>query len=260
MPTRQYLPYYLILIVMLLISVSGSAQTSDWNKYGMPEVWVAATDYPPYVFAQADGTPAGFDLEVARQAFKRAGYRMRFAFYPWARVINGLKTGRITAALTCIQLPERKSFVAVSVPVSTMRDIFLVRQDYQGPKLSSLTDLKESPLKVGTVRGYADVKFLAEKGISFDISSNETIALKKLATGRIDVFPNTLESSRYFVQKLDMKGKFKWFRRENVHTDKFCLCFSKKWPGYEKILEKFNQAIERMKADESLEAIHDRYR
>ena len=42
---------------------------------GLPQLIVGSDTYPPYIYLNNDGVPAGIDVEIATEAFRRMGYR-----------------------------------------------------------------------------------------------------------------------------------------------------------------------------------------
>ena len=223
------------------------------------EVLIVATNYPPYEVEHPLNDLRGFDVEVVKEAFRRAGIRATFEFYPWQRAIEMVREGKATAVLTCAKNPERENFMIMSDVISLMTDIFLVRKEYDGPPLSTIEDLQGTELDVGTVRGYAYLERLEYYGIPYDLSPSDEIALKKLADERIDVMPALLENSSYLIQKHGLTGRFKWFVMKEFLTNEFHVCFSKKWPGVEEMVSLFNQGLRSMKEDGTYESIHKKY-
>ena len=44
----------------------------------LPQLIVGSDTYPPYIYLNNDGVPAGIDVEIATEAFRRMGYAARF--------------------------------------------------------------------------------------------------------------------------------------------------------------------------------------
>ena len=40
---------------------------------GLPQIVVGSDTYPPYIYLNNDGVPAGIDVEIATEAFRRMG-------------------------------------------------------------------------------------------------------------------------------------------------------------------------------------------
>ena len=50
---------------------------------GLPQIIVGSDTYPPYIYLNNDGIPAGIDVEIATEAFRRMGYAARFETIDW---------------------------------------------------------------------------------------------------------------------------------------------------------------------------------
>ncbi len=93
------------------------------------KVLIVATDYPPYEFEHPEGDLRGFDVEVTDEAFRRAGFKATYEFYPWSRALKMVNKGEATAALSTAKNPEREKTMIFSKPISSMTDVLLVHKD-----------------------------------------------------------------------------------------------------------------------------------
>lgn len=50
---------------------------------GLPQLIVGSDTYPPYIYLNNDGVPAGIDVEIATEAFRRMGYAAQFEPIDW---------------------------------------------------------------------------------------------------------------------------------------------------------------------------------
>ena len=44
---------------------------TDAKNSGLPQILIGSDTYPPYIYLNNDGTPAGIDVEIATEAFRR---------------------------------------------------------------------------------------------------------------------------------------------------------------------------------------------
>ena len=63
---------------------------------GLPQIIVGSDTYPPYIYLNNDGVPAGIDVEIATEAFRRMGYAARFETINWEQKTNLVESGAIT--------------------------------------------------------------------------------------------------------------------------------------------------------------------
>lgn len=224
------------------------------------EVLIVATDYPPYEFQYPENGLKGFDVEVAVEAFKRAGIKARVEFYPWARALEMIRRGEADAVLSCANVPSRDDFILLSDSIITVTGIFLVNKNYTGPPIHNWEDIKELKLVIGSTKGNMPVKLMEESNMRYDLSSTEEVAYRKLEDGRIDVMPTVLENVIYQYQGVDYKTKFKWFEMKSAYPKDFHLGFCKMCPESQVLVSIFNEKLAEMKKDGTYDAIHDKYK
>ena len=63
---------------------------------GLPQIIVGSDTYPPYIYLNNDGVPAGIDVEIATEAFRRMGYAARFETIDWEQKTDLVESGAIT--------------------------------------------------------------------------------------------------------------------------------------------------------------------
>ena len=62
---------------------------------GLPQIVVGSDTYPPYIYLNNDGVPAGIDVEIATEAFRRMGYSTRFEPIDWEQKTTLVESGAI---------------------------------------------------------------------------------------------------------------------------------------------------------------------
>lgn len=58
---------------------------ADSYTAAMPVIVVGSDNYPPFNYMGTDGAPTGIDVELATEAFKRLGYRVKFVTIDWEK-------------------------------------------------------------------------------------------------------------------------------------------------------------------------------
>ena len=61
----------------------------------LPQLIVGSDTYPPYIYLNNDGVPAGIDVEIATEAFRRMGYAARFEPIDWEQKTDLVESGTI---------------------------------------------------------------------------------------------------------------------------------------------------------------------
>jgi polar amino acid transport system substrate-binding protein len=243
--------YIKILVFILCVLISNKLAAEDRDT-----VIIGAVDYPPYEVENPKEILRGFDFEVTTEIFRRLGIPLEIQFIPWKRAIENSRRGKITGILSCT---KRNDFYN-SDPISTATNalLFLREFDFQSYPIKTLEDLVKYPnLKIGGVNGYASLKALDELNIPFDISPNDTTAIKKLFGKRIDIFFTTKEFATYSLREFNV---LRLTKDIPVSQKLYHVCFSQTWPNTKELRDRFNQVLKTMKLDGSYDLIHAKYR
>lgn len=70
------------LTAALLAGCAARAASADPDA-GLPVITIGSDNYPPFNYVDTDGKPTGIDVELAREAFRRMGYRAQFVTIDW---------------------------------------------------------------------------------------------------------------------------------------------------------------------------------
>ncbi len=81
--------------VTLTYTVRSSSPSSNEAEMDFPELKIGVTDNDPYVYIDTTGDYAGIDIDIAREACKRAGLRPQFVDISWNDRDRLLKNGDI---------------------------------------------------------------------------------------------------------------------------------------------------------------------
>ena len=146
----------------------------------------------------------------------------------------------------------------VSDPISEATYAFVMDNQFAGVVPKTLDDLKG--LDVVAVRGYATTQQLDDLGIKNTKVVSIERALQVLVRRHLDVLYNSLENTRYLAKQLGLAGSLQFTPVENAAPISYHVCFSKKWPGVEGIVPRFNAALKELRESGGYEAIHAKYR
>ena len=77
------------------MSEKRAAQNEGKSEDGgeLPEIIIGCDKYPPFNYIGTDGQPTGLDVDLATEAFKRAGYQVQFEFIDWSNKKQLLEDG-----------------------------------------------------------------------------------------------------------------------------------------------------------------------
>ncbi len=217
-------------------------------------IHIVTEHYPPYEMEQAIEGLRGFDYEVAREAFKRMGYTPKIEFLPWKRALEMTRTGQVAGVLTCAYTKERAEFMIFSDPLSSFTNAFVVRKEFEGPKPQKIDDVKG--FTTGSVKAYESLRALKDAGLNPIEASSSDTALAMLLAKRFDYLYASLERTSFDLKRLKLVGQLEF---HPIIKKDFYFCFSKKFPGVETLVEKFNSVLTKMRTEGSLQRIHAKY-
>ena len=218
-------------------------------------VVLASVDFPPYEFATPQNGVRGFDVEVIEAAFKRVNISTKFKFLPWKRGLEQTKGGFFTGIFSCGHRVEREKFIIYSAPISRQTDVYFIRRDFDGFEPS---DLKTAQgLKVATILGWNQVRAMEEVGATVIEYRTVELLFRDLLKGLIDYSYLPLEGPIYKAMNLGISKDIRFIK---VKKSDLYVCFSKKWPNIEEIVQKFNAGLAAVRKDGSYDRIHARYR
>ena len=108
-----------------LISCGGT----DAKESGLPQIIVGSDTYPPYIYLNNDGVPAGIDVEIATEAFRRMGYAAQFESIDWEQKTNLVESGTIDCIWGCFSMDGREEIYRWAGPYMVSRQVVAVDAD-----------------------------------------------------------------------------------------------------------------------------------
>jgi len=165
-----------------------------------------AGGYPPYQFKDEKSETAGFDAEVVRLIFQKAGKEIIFSQMNWSDVIGNLYFSNIFDCVGGMEINEarRKRFDFTS-PYYSRRIVVFVRSDNN--TINKIEDLIGR--KVTGDRDSFLETLLEKKGIRKNIRIKETESkeesMKLLKNGEFEAMIAPKEVGFYLAKKFDVK-------------------------------------------------------
>ena len=111
---------------------------TDAKNSGLPQILIGSDTYPPYIYLNNDGTPAGIDVEIATKAFRRMGYAARFEVIDWEQKTALVESGAIDCIWGCFSMQGRETLYRWAGPYMVSRQVVAVNAD---SSIQSLSDL-----------------------------------------------------------------------------------------------------------------------
>ena len=110
----------------------------DAKNSDLPQILIGSDTYPPYIYLNNDGTPAGIDVEIATEAFRRMGYAARFEVIDWEQKTALVESGAIDCIWGCFSMQGRETLYRWAGPYMVSRQVVAVNAD---SSIQSLSDL-----------------------------------------------------------------------------------------------------------------------
>ena len=118
---------------------------SSSEESSLPTILVGSDVYPPFNYIGEDGAPTGIDVELAKEAFRRMGYRAEFTIIDWERKTQLLETGDIDCVWGSFTINGREDDYRWAGPYMASRQVVAVMP---GSDIETIADLEGRSLAV----------------------------------------------------------------------------------------------------------------
>ncbi len=224
----------------------------SWAEEVVP---FAVGEWSPYVGASLQDQ--GSAARAVRNICARAGITPRFDFYPWPRTEIRVQEGRAFATFPFQRIPSREGRFLFSDPLfDSPASILRSRDDPRTASFAYGGRLEEfRPFIVGTTAGTdAIIKVLRRAGVAVEDTSTIDQSLRKLALHRIQFVVEERAVLRDAIRRLypNQEDRFVFLDRDFLEPRAYLLLVSKKYPGSEALLERFNAALRELRQEGKL--------
>ena len=226
---------------------------SSWGQ----TVTVVTEEYPPYNFHDASKDKiSGMGTEVVEEILKRTKLDYQLGIYPWARAYQ-MAQDAPNVLIYSIGRNDMRESLFKWVDVIAPYDVYLYR-------LKSRTDIKVSSLegvkhyKIGAVRDDVRAQYLDKAEVPLDLVIEDSANAKKLASGRIDMFPidELAMVALYKREGMDPRSVVKAIKLEALSAGLY-MAFSKQTS--DALVHKCQVALAEIKKDGTFERIRVKY-
>ena len=232
--------YRIIRITLTVLLICSLFQISNAESLAL-----ATGEWEPFTSAKLDNY--GEFTSRVNIVFKEMGIEPEYHFYPWNRCYESVVKGRVWAAFPYSYTKERASEVWFSDMLSCSKTVFFYYEQKESPKKYQFNALKDLlPYTIGGVHGYFYEESFKKAGLKVFYSYKEINAIENLKLGRVDLMP---------VNELVGWNLIKTHFPNDAHNFKTLLkplnivplrlIISKEYPGSQKLMNRFNTALER---------------
>lgn len=168
---------------------------------GMCSWEIFTEELPPFNF-ERDGKVYGISTDILLELLRMAGTpvaRENIQLIPWPRAYNTVLTTPGTILFSAARTEEREPLFQWVGPIHKIT-IGLIAKKESNILIHSIEDLRK--YKIGTIRKGAPEQLVIKAGInedSLDRISDPVANVKKLQSGRIDMFAFNVPTTRYLM-------------------------------------------------------------
>ena len=210
-------------------------------------------DFPPYEY-QEDKAPHGIFITIVKDIFNKANISLELEFLPFKRGYNMVKKGKIDGIFNFYKVKERLEYFDYSEPIIKNPLHFFSRKD-SAVDFNTLDDLKN--LKIGLLRGYTyGEEFDNSTIFKKDITDSHIANFKKLAFGRIDLYPCDKLVGIYLAKKNNLMSELEILPTPLKVMDGY-IGFTK--GRHQKIIDTINTIVIKMHQNGDIEKIINNY-
>lgn len=210
---QKYIAIAVLLCMVLLIfcSCGEKAAKEEIQEELLPEIVVGCTDYSPFCYIGTDGEAAGTDINLAREAFERMGYRVRFRFIDWGKRDQLLEAGEIDCLWCCFGMDGREKEYQWAGPYMYT---FIRAAVNQSSSITTVEELEGKSIAVQAGTKAEEVLFCAEENhlpqfkAIFSMQNRELI-YSFLSKGYADALVSQEISILKYIRDYDMEEEIR---------------------------------------------------
>ncbi|MDQ0728823.1 ABC transporter substrate-binding protein [Microbacterium sp. W4I20] len=164
---------------------------------------------PPNVFAEADGTPVGVEVDLAKDMAKKMDLELSFSEYSFAGLIPALQAQQCDTIISSLYIKPEREEIASFVPYLLSGSGILVAADNPAEITGydeSLCGKKAIGINGATGAGLLDEQSAActadgEEEITITLTDKASDALQQVIAGQQDFYLDTAEGAAYFSKQ-----------------------------------------------------------
>src|SRR5690554_3758994 len=250
---------FLLLSIILTTIVLTACNTNNLTDYEYIEqkgsFTLGYTDFPPMGYLD-NGTPSGFDIEIATLVFERLGIELKFKYIDWDAKVVELDSKRIDAIWNGLTITdERKLEMTFSKPYFDNNLIIISKEGSNIDTISDLSD-KNIGLELGSSADLSIGKNENILSISKEVKkySTSSDAILALNAGLVDAVIVDEIYARYVVLK-DTTNAYT-ISSEIIGTEQYGIGFRL---GDETLKTKIDEALDALFEEGLIEPISIKY-
>ena len=215
--------------------------------------------FPPFQIVHEGELTGGISTEIVRLIQKEVGDNSKIKVYPWSRAIKILEHKKNTALFSTLKTKARENKFKWVGPLAKMQLVFSKKT---GSKISikSIEDAKKVR-KIGVtneVANYDILKSMGFKNLDVIKSGVDEKNIKKLIKGRIDLWPALKSAGLYNAKIQGYAGEIEPIDDVVIFEGDLYIAFNKNTD--DKIIAKWQKALDKLIANKTVQKIINKYR
>ena len=157
-------------------------------------------NYPPYEYLDANGRPAGYNVDLTRAIAQEVGLDIEIRLGPWSEIRDALARGEIDALQGLFYSPQRDLTLDFTPPHTVNHCVSVVRNG-EGPPPTTMAELAGKRIVVQ--QGDIMHDWVRENRLGGQVSvvDAQEDALRELAAGRHDCALVSRMTAMYWIDK-----------------------------------------------------------
>lgn len=253
-------PNSIFVLIMMFLLIGGSGDVIAQKK-----ITLATAERVPYIGRNL--LNQGYVHELMTEAFKRVGYVVEIKFYPLSRAKRFARNGNVHGLIPSYYEKALEEYFIFSTPFPGDNIGFLKKKSLQVPywddPRSNLTKLLQGlqSYKFGVVRGasiapvFDQAAFLNKQLVGKDLYNLDKLAGERIQLVVIDKYT---AADLMVNQRPHLIGQLE-FMRPPLVSNAFHVAFSKKSKGYQQRHKDFNQGLQALIQEGSLDKIRAKH-
>ena len=238
-----------------LLSGCAARQAADTGEENLPAIIVGCDDYTPFSYLDANGNMTGIDVELAREAFRRMGYRAECRIISWEEKKALLEAGTIDCVWSSFTMDGREDEYQWAGPYMKSHQVVAVDVN---SSIQTLPDLKGKVIAVQSTTKPEDIirshdGTLPELQEVISVQKRDLIFLL-LSKGYVDAIAAHDTAIEQFMSECGLEFRI---LEEPLLTVGLGAAFDKNDPR--KLNEQLNIVLREMYADGTTERIIGQY-
>jgi polar amino acid transport system substrate-binding protein len=244
--------------VMLAGVALGGAGAAGAQTTARPVLTMVNTVYPPFVNPPGDESGEGMDVDLAREALRRAGFDMALQIVPWRRVLLQLRHGQGDFTTTISRRDDRSDYLHWSPAYRLGANYRLYARRSTEFDIRTLSDL--AGRRIGVIEGFHYPPVLLQQPGSHLVPGRDIGSLvAMLMAGRTDVILVTAIAGAWEIRQRGLDARVQRQAYEYTSDSPNYLGFSKARVD-EATVAAVGQALAQMARDGTQAQIEARYR